>query len=579
MSDIKHEKEVIASVRSKGDAYYIPAEEDLIAETQVSGTDSETIDSKLRKVPAKIPWSCWLVALVELCERFSYYGLSGPFQNYMTKEGDGLGLKRTTANALSYFFQFWCYVCPVFGAWVSDTFWGKYKTICVFAIVYVVGILILFLTSLPVSVRNGHAFGGYVTSLVVIGLGTGGVKANVSPLIADQIPQEKEHVITTKKGERVIVSPAVTIQTVFMVFYLCINIGSLSAIATTELEANVGFWAAFLLPLCFFFVGLAALFLGKNVYVKTPPSRSTINNAFRILLTVVFNKFNWDSVSPSARPEKNYPWTDHFVQEVKVSFMACKVFVFYPIYWVVYGQMMNNFVTQAGQMETHKIPNDLMQNIDPIALIIFIPIFERIVYPAMRKMGIAFKPVTRITWGFYFAALSMAYSAIVQHLIYRAGPCYDAPLACPASMDGTIPNAVHVAVQTPAYVLVAFSEIFASITGLEYAYTKSPPSMKSFIMSIFLLMNAFGAAIGIALSPTAVDPKLVWSYTGLAVAVLIAGGLFWLLFKHYNKLEDDMNEISARVDADNDSESSYAIASGTGIEEKVSGTQEISNRV
>ena len=106
----------------------------------------------------------------------------------------------------------------------------------------------------------------------------------------------------------------------------------------------------------------------------------------------------------------------------------------------------------------------------------------------------------------------MAYAAITQHLIYAAGPCYNAPLACPAA-DDTTPNRIHVAVQTPAYFLIALSEIFASITGLEYAFTKAPPSMKSFVMSIFLLQNAFGSALGIALSPTATDPKLLWMYS------------------------------------------------------------------
>lgn len=34
----------------------------------------------LRKVPDNLPWSAFLVAVIELCERFTYYGLSGPFQ-------------------------------------------------------------------------------------------------------------------------------------------------------------------------------------------------------------------------------------------------------------------------------------------------------------------------------------------------------------------------------------------------------------------------------------------------------------------------------------------------------------------
>lgn len=37
----------------------------------------------LRIVSDKIPWAAFLVAVIELCERFTYYGLSGPFQNYI----------------------------------------------------------------------------------------------------------------------------------------------------------------------------------------------------------------------------------------------------------------------------------------------------------------------------------------------------------------------------------------------------------------------------------------------------------------------------------------------------------------
>lgn len=46
------------------------------------------------------------------------------------------------------------------------------------------------------------------------------------------------------------------------------------------------------------------------------------------------------------------------------------------------------------------------------------------------------------------------------------------------------------------YVLIALSEIFASITGLEYAFTKAPKNMRSLVMSVFLFMSAVAAAIG-----------------------------------------------------------------------------------
>lgn len=501
---------------------------------------------KLRHVSEKIPFSCWLVAIVELAERFAYYGLSTPFQNYMQNSPSDspkgvLNLKNQGATALSYFWQFWCYVTPVFGAWVADTYWGKYKTICVFCVIYIIGIFILFITSLPSVASHSTSLGGFIAAIIIIGLGTGGVKSNVSPLIADQIPKTKPVIKVLKSGERVVQDPNITIQNVFMFFYLMINIGSLSVIATTELEAHVNFWAAFLLPLCFFVIALVALFVGKNQYVKVPVSDKVIAKSFKVSWIALKNGFKFNAAKPSNNKEMNFEWSDKFVEEVRRAFFACKVFVFYPIYWVVYGQMLNNFISQAGQMELHGLPNDFLQSFDSITIIIFIPIFERFLYPFIRRFT-PFRAITKITWGFMFGGASMVYAAVLQHYIYKAGPCYDHPKAC-APEYANVPNHVHVAIQTPAYFLLAISEILASITGLEYAYTKAPVSMKSFIMSLFLLTNAIGSAIGIALSPTAEDPKLVWTYTGLAVSCVIAGLLFWICFRHYNYKEDELNNL------------------------------------
>ena len=499
----------------------------------------------LRHVAAKIPISCYLVGVVELAGTFSSFGLSAPFQNYMQNGPSGtppgaLNLKNQGATALSYFFQFWCYVTPIFGAWVADTFWGKYKTIVVFCLIYMAGILILFITSIPAITSYNTALGGYIVAIVIIGIGTGGISSNVSPLIADQVPKTQPVIKVLKSGERVVQDPAITIQNVFMFFYLMINIGSLSIIATTELEARVGFWAAFLLPFCFFFIAVAALILGRNSYTIVPVSNMVIAKSFQCTWIALRSRFTFEAAKPSKNPEKEFPWTDHFVEEVKRAVYACKVFLYYPIYWVVYGQMLNNFVSQAGQMELHGLPNDFLQVIDSITIIVFIPICEHFVYPFVRKFT-PLKSITKITLGFMFGTAAMVYAGVLQHYIYKAGPCYDEPLTC-KGFEG-VPNRIHIALQVPAYVLIAFSEIFASITGLEYAYTKAPVSMKSFIMSLFLLTNAGGSALGIALSSTSENPKFVWSYTGLAVSCFVAGGLFWICYKHYNQREEEWNQL------------------------------------
>lgn len=561
-SEIEFSDEKNIELVPTSEDHVFDGKKDIIHEGEISSQNFVVLDSgsqdedsrepteeemkTLRHVGGYIPLRCWLVAIVELAERFAYYGLSTPFQNYMqngptdTPKGM-LELKTQGATALSYFFQFWCYVTPLVGGFIADTYWGKYPTIMVGAVLYVIGILILFMTSIPGINTRSSSLGGFIVSIIIIGIATGFIKSNLSVLVADQLPKNKPFVKVLKSGERVIVDPNVTMQNVFMFFYLMINIGSLSVMATTNLEEHYGFWAAYLLPFCFFFIAIIVLVIGRNQYVKVPVGEKVISKCFRICWIALKNKFNFEKAFPSKNPEKEYPWSDKFVDEIKRALKACKVFIFYPVYWVVYGQMLNNFITQAGTMELHGLPNDFLQAIDSIALIVFIPIMEHLIYPFIRRFT-PFKPVTKIFWGFMFGSASMVWAAVLQHFIYKAGPCYEYPLSCSPEYSDT-PNQVHVAWQVPAYVLIALSEIFASITGLEYAYTKAPASMKSFIMAIFLLTNAFGSALGIALSPTAENPKYVWTFSGLAVACFIAGCLFWLFFHKYNKDEEALNAL------------------------------------
>ena len=79
--------------------------------------DEPTEEEKatLTHVGESLPLSAWLVAVVELCERFTFYGVSGIFQNYVQRPRDGslgrgaLGMGQQAATALTTFFQFWCY--------------------------------------------------------------------------------------------------------------------------------------------------------------------------------------------------------------------------------------------------------------------------------------------------------------------------------------------------------------------------------------------------------------------------------------------------------------------------------------
>lgn len=64
-------------------------EDDIVVQNVYQVDDQERIapteeDWKtLREVPGTVPWAAFLVIVIEFCERFTYYGVSGPFQNYI----------------------------------------------------------------------------------------------------------------------------------------------------------------------------------------------------------------------------------------------------------------------------------------------------------------------------------------------------------------------------------------------------------------------------------------------------------------------------------------------------------------
>ena len=141
----------------------------------------------LPHVADKINWRIYSVAFVELCERFSYYGVQILFQNFVqrplqtptgaapTPNADtgnnpgALNQGQQTASGLSTFFSFWCYVTPLFGAWVADTYLGRYKTILISIAIALAGHIILIGGATPPALADSTTgLACYVVSLIVL---------------------------------------------------------------------------------------------------------------------------------------------------------------------------------------------------------------------------------------------------------------------------------------------------------------------------------------------------------------------------------------------------------------------------
>ncbi|KAJ7482017.1 peptide transporter PTR2-A [Mycena latifolia] len=491
----------------------------------------------LRHVSGKIPIGAWLVALVALSERFTYYGLTAPFQNYIQNpRGDplrpgALGLGQSTATRLSYFLTFLVYAMSFGGAVVADGWLGRYKTLTVLVSFYVVGVLILFVTSLPIALNHDAGLGGLIAAIIIIGIGAGGMKSNLAPFMADQCADDSAAgltIKTTSKGERVIVDPEITLQKIYTIFYWCVNVGSLSGVATTLMEKYIDFWAAFLLPFCSLWVALIVLVLGRNKFVKPPAKGTILPQAMRAFWLGIRGGFKMDAALPAVQASKHQRtvrWDETFIHELKRGLLACRVFLAWPFLLLCQSQMGTNLVSQAGTMETNGVPNDVISFLNPLSVILLLPVAQQI----------HFSPIHRMALGFLLEAFAQAYASIVQHLVYSAGPCFNAPLKCAESLGGTVPNSVNVWVQTPIYVLEGLGEIFSSPSTYEYAYSEAPPSMKSLLQAVLVSMGALAVVLGLAMSELYKDPLLVISYAVLAAMMCTTTIIFYLAFrKHAN---------------------------------------------
>lgn len=78
---------------------------------------------------------------------------------------------------------------------------------------------------------------------------------------------------------------------------------------------------------------------------------------------------------------------------------------------LTYNQLNNNLTSQAATMTLNGIPNDVLSNLDPFALIILIPLCDLFFYPFLRRCGINFSALKKITLGFFTGAAAMIWAA------------------------------------------------------------------------------------------------------------------------------------------------------------------------
>jgi dipeptide/tripeptide permease len=264
---------------------------------------------------------------------------------------------------------------------------------------------------------------------------------------------------------------------------LLVNIGAFFGVATSYLAKYVGFWAAYLLPGIIYFMLPILLYFINPRLLKQAPGGSELWKFISVNLLALRKagirgfgrKGYWERVKPSVMAAngdtRRVSWTDSFVEDVRRTMGACAIFLFFPIQQLNDGGIGAAANAQSAALTSNGVPNDLLDNLNPLAIIVLIPIMNHGVYPLLRKWRIRFGPIARITFGLLIAAVgSVAYS-VIQHYIYLTSPCKDhAPVTGCDIGTGVSPLSLWLYAIPTA--VTAFSEVFINVTAYGVAYSR-----------------------------------------------------------------------------------------------------------
>uniref|UniRef100_A0ACD5XDU4 Uncharacterized protein n=3 Tax=Avena sativa TaxID=4498 RepID=A0ACD5XDU4_AVESA len=473
--------------------------------------------------------ACSLILGTEVCERLAYYGISKSLVTYLSTrlhEGNVSAARNFTT------WQGTCYLTPLIGATLADSYWGKYRTIAVFSTIYFLGMAALTLSASVPSLQPPQCIGFfcpqpalpqyliYFIGLYMIALGAGGIKPCVSSFGADQF-DDTDPVERTKKGA------------FFNWFYFSINIGSLiSGTVLIWVQEKCGYGIGFAIPTLFIALAIGSFFLGSEVYRFQIPGGSPLTRACQVVVAAV-RKRNVDLPVDSSllyechgktsaiegsrklvhssefsfldksaviiqteRDGCHNPWrlcTVTQIEELKILMRMFPIWATGILFFTVCAQNSSMFIEQGmvlnNQVGSFKIPPATLSSLDVISIVVWVPIYERFIVPIARRLTgreRGFSELQRMGIGLFVSTIAVAVAALVE--IKRLESARSEDL-----IHQKVPVPMSILWQAPQYLLIGVGEVFTSIGQAEFFYNQSPDSMRSLCSAFALVTVSLGS--------------------------------------------------------------------------------------
>jgi POT family proton-dependent oligopeptide transporter len=434
----------------------------------------------------------------EACERFSFYGMRNILTAFLVDYlllSSPVADRAPRAKEIFHLFAMAVYFTPLFGGYLADRHWGKYRTILWLSLVYSAGHALLAMFD---DQPNGFYLG-----LALIAVGSGGIKPCVASFVGDQFTASQKSLLPK----------------IFAAFYWSVNIGSFTAsLFIPKLLRYYGPSVAFGVPGVLMLTATVVFWLGRKHYREIPPTPSDPDSFTRVVRSALISKStgraggSWLDRARGAHP-------DEAVDGAKAVIGVCKIFAFIPFFWMLFDQKASAWVLQAKTMELDVGPvrfePSQLQFINPALMMMLLPVTTGLLYPALAKTKWALTPLRRMPLGMFVAGLSFVCVAIIQQ-----------------NLDSGMK--LSVLWQLAPYVLLTLGEVLVSVTGLEFAYAQAPRKMKGTIMSFFYLANAVGNLIVVIVAALNVY-KGAASFLFYAALVSLAGvGMALVARRHVN---------------------------------------------
>uniref|UniRef100_A0A8C1EK86 Solute carrier family 15 member 1b n=1 Tax=Cyprinus carpio carpio TaxID=630221 RepID=A0A8C1EK86_CYPCA len=523
------------------------------------------------------PVSIFFIVVNEFCERFSYYGMKAVLVLYFKYF---IGWDNDLSTTIYHTFVALCYLTPILGAIIADSWLGKFKAIVYLSIVYTIGQVIMAISAIhDITDTNRDGTPDNMTfhtamsmlGLMLIALGTGGIKPCVAAFGGDQFEEHQEK-------QR---------STFFSIFYLSINAGSLlSTLITPILRAQeCGIYSkqscfplAFGVPAALMVVALIVFIAGHSMYIMESPKGNILLRVMKCIGFAIKNRFNHRSQQHPKR-EHWMDWAEEkydklLIAQVKMVLKVLFLYIPLPMFWALFDQQGSRWTLQATTMDGNFIVN-------PILIVIMVPIMDSAVYPLIKKCHINFTPLRRMTVGMLLAALAFVAAALLQIQIDQTMPNFPSssqiqvkflnlentsvpvevegqePFAVPGfdvssnndtsnlnTIQDIEPNGIHMAWQVIQYFLMTCGEVVFSVTGLDFSYAQAPSNMKSVLQAGWLLTVAVGNIIVLIVAEAGSLPDQ-WAEYVLFASLLVAVSIIFAVMAYFYTYMDPM-EIEAK---------------------------------